>query len=309
METKQNHFVRGAVLTVLGGMLWGLSGTCAQYLIQVKGFVPEWLTPVRLLCAGLLMLLWLLRRDGKRTFSLFTQRHHVAQIVVFAIFGMAGCQYTYFVAVQHSNAGTATVLQYLGPSIILLYVCIRSRTAPRLDELAGVGLSVLGTVLLATHGNLGALAISGAALTAGLLSAGCQAVYTVQPGRLMLHFDTPTVICWGMLVGGVVLSAALRPWRFSPAFDAPAVLAIIVVVLLGTIAAFCAFLQGVKYLGPTTGSLLACVEPVSALIFSSALFHTRFQPMDLLGFACILATIFVLALGKRHAMHKEITKS
>lgn len=299
MEERQ--FARGVALTLLGGTLWGLSGTCAQYLIQYKGFAPQWLTPVRLLCAGLLLLLYELRKSGIQVFAPLRQRHNFLRLAVFGLFGMAGCQYTYFVAIQHSNAGTATVLQYLGPSIILCFVCMRSRTAPRPQELLGVALSVLGTFLLATHGQLGTLAISGMALVAGLLSACCQAVYTLQPARLMVHFETPVIICWGMLFGGVLLSLALQPWRYTVTLDSRAMLALLVVVVFGTIVAFCTFLQGVRYLGPTTSSLLACVEPVSALIFSAMLFDAHFQPIDWLGFACVLATIFVLALGEKRA--------
>lgn len=297
MEERQ--FARGVALTLIGGTLWGLSGTCAQYLIQYKGFAPQWLTPVRLLCAGLLLLLYELRKIGVQVFAPLRQRHNLVRLAVFGLFGMAGCQYTYFVAIQHSNAGTATVLQYLGPSIILCVVCVHNHVAPRPKELLGVALSVLGTFLLATHGQLGMLAISGVALAAGLLSACCQAVYTLQPARLIAHFDTPVIICWGMLFGGVLLSIGLQPWHYTVVLDGQAVLALLVVVVFGTIVAFCAFLQGVRYLGPTTSSLLACVEPVSALVFSAVLFDAHFQPVDWLGFACVLATIFVLALGKK----------
>ena len=34
---KNNKALRGALLTLLGGMLWGFSGTCGQDLLQTKG--------------------------------------------------------------------------------------------------------------------------------------------------------------------------------------------------------------------------------------------------------------------------------
>ena len=36
-EKGKNKMLRGAVFTITGGILWGFSGTCGQYLMQQKG--------------------------------------------------------------------------------------------------------------------------------------------------------------------------------------------------------------------------------------------------------------------------------
>jgi drug/metabolite transporter (DMT)-like permease len=41
--------IKGIILVIIGSMLWGISGTVAQYLFQEKGFSPEWLVVIRLL--------------------------------------------------------------------------------------------------------------------------------------------------------------------------------------------------------------------------------------------------------------------
>ena len=33
--------MRGALLTMLGGVLWGFSGTCGQFLLQKKGLTSD----------------------------------------------------------------------------------------------------------------------------------------------------------------------------------------------------------------------------------------------------------------------------
>ena len=48
---------RGILLTLTGGSLWGFSGTCGQFLMQEKGITSDWLVPIRLLTAGILLLL------------------------------------------------------------------------------------------------------------------------------------------------------------------------------------------------------------------------------------------------------------
>ena len=289
--------MRGALLTMLGGVLWGFSGTCGQFLLQKKGLTSDFLVPVRLLSAGAILLLICMLRKRGRVFDIL--RRDAKAIAAFAVFGMSMCQYTYFSAIAASNAGTATVLQYTGPVLILVYLSLRGRRLPRTAELLAIALALLGTFLLATHGQPGSMALSGRALFWGLLSAVALAIYTVQPGRLLREYGSAVVTAWGMLLGGAVLCLVFRPFSMQVSPDGEALLAMGVIVLLGTVAAFSAYMEGIRCVGPKKGSLYASVEPVSAAVFSSLLMGARFTGMDVAGFACILSTIFLLAVDKR----------
>ena len=39
----------GIIITLLGGIFWGLSGACGQYLFEYKNVIANWLVPLRLL--------------------------------------------------------------------------------------------------------------------------------------------------------------------------------------------------------------------------------------------------------------------
>ena len=162
-----------------------------------------------------------------------------------------------------------------------------------------VGLAILGTVLLATHGKLNSLAISHKALFWGLCSAVALAVYTVQPGVILTKYGSMIVTGWGMFIGGILLCLFFRPWTMAVTVDGGVIGGLTYIILFGTIVAFVAYLEGVKWVGPKRGSLFASVEPVSATLFSALLLKVGFGLMDLLGFACIISTIFLLTLGKR----------
>lgn len=289
--------VRGMLLTLLGGTLWGFSGTCGQWLMQTKGVTSDWLVPIRLLLSGLILLVICYLREGFHVFDIW--KRDAAGILVFGICGMSMCQYTYFTAISASNAGTATVLQYIGPVLILIYLSVRKRQLPRKSELLAISLAVLGTFLLATHGKPGSMVLSEKALLWGLLSAGALAVYTVQPGRLLKEYGSSAVTAWGMLIGGVMLCVLLRPWRIPVHVDGQVIGGMAVVLLVGTVIAFNAYMEGIRCVGPKKGSLYASVEPVSATVFSVLWMHARFELIDLIGFACIISTIFLLALDKK----------
>ena len=53
-----NSRAKGILLVIVGTMLWGISGTVAQFLFQQKSFNPEWLVVVRLLISCFTLLLY-----------------------------------------------------------------------------------------------------------------------------------------------------------------------------------------------------------------------------------------------------------
>ncbi|MBR3867636.1 MAG: EamA family transporter, partial [Butyricicoccus sp.] len=91
-------------MTLAGGILWGFSGACGQFLFTHKAVVSTWLVPVRLLTAGILMVLFLILTERKRAFAVWKNRRDALELVIFGVFGMSACQFTYFTAIQYSNA-------------------------------------------------------------------------------------------------------------------------------------------------------------------------------------------------------------
>lgn len=299
MSEKKDSRAAGVALTLLGGILWGFCGSCGQFLFQYKEVTSNWLVPVRLTFAGLAILLLLGARDRGRVLDVWREARGRGEILVFAIFGMMLCQYSYFTTIQYSNAGTATVLQYTGPAMILAWLCLRGRRKPKPYEMLALFCSMLGTFILATHGNVSELAIPGRALLWGMISAVTLVIYTLQPAGLMKRYSTLTTLGWGMLIGGGVLMLAMRPWTMHPVIDRETVMAMLFIVVFGTILAFYFYLSGVRIAGASNASMLACIEPVAATVISAVWLKVRFQPVDLLGFAFVLSAVLIISVNQR----------
>lgn len=299
MTEKKNLKMRGVFLTLLGGILWGFCGSCGQYLFQYKEVTSGWLVPFRLTFAGLLILAALACGEKGRVLEVWKERQGRRDILIFSVFGMMLCQYSYFTTIQYSNAGTATVLQYTGPALILVYLCVRDRKRPRVFELAALFCSMFGTFILATHGNVSELAIPVKALLWGMISAVTLVIYTLQPAGLMKKYSTLLTLGWGMFIGGLVLMLLMRPWTLTPVIDGQTVLAMSFIILFGTICAFYFYLTGVKLVGASSASMLACIEPVAATVISVVWLKVRFQPVDLMGFVFVLSTVFIISLNQK----------
>lgn len=49
MKESSKNAVLGITLTLLGGIFWGFSGSCGQYLFTNCGVTPRWLVPIRMI--------------------------------------------------------------------------------------------------------------------------------------------------------------------------------------------------------------------------------------------------------------------
>lgn len=295
INTKKGTII-GTFLTIAGGILWGISGVCGQFLFQSKDVTASWLVPLRLVTAGFLLLCYYFIRDKGKAFDIWKTKRNRIDIIIYGLAGMMLCQYSYFQTIEWSNAGTATVIQYLGPALIVVWVCLQTKRLPEKKEVLGVILAVTGIFLIATHGNPTTLALSQKALIMGLISAVSVVIYTVKPARMQAEFDTPLILAWGMLIGGIALTIAFRPWNNKVIFDGETFTAFTFIILFGTMAGFSMYMTGVKMIGSVKASLYSCVEPVASMVLTAVWMKVSFTTPDLIGTAFVIATIIILAL-------------
>lgn len=291
---------RGIFLTLAGGMCWGVSGCFGQFLFQEKGATANWLVSIRLLTAGILLLIIGYIHQGRKLNEIFHKKADFKKLLIFSVFGMLFCQYTYFAGVQYSNAGTATVLQALAPTVILSFVCIRNLKLPKGFELFAVVAAILGVFLLSTHGNIQNMMLTKEALFFGLASAVGAAAYNLLAADLLRNYGVYVVVGFGMFFGGLVLAALVRPWNLMIPMDMETIICLFGVIVIGTAIAFSLYMKGVSIVGAFMGSLLGTIEPVTAIVVSAIFLGSKFQWIDLLGFALILGTVLLLSLRSPH---------
>ena len=285
----------GMLSTFVGGTLWGINGVMGNYLFLNKNVTTPWLIPYRLILAGFLLLGYLYYKKGSKIFDILKNPKDLFQIVLFGFIGMLGTQYTYFSAIQFSNAAIATVLTYFGPTLVLIYMCLREKRKPLKYEIVSICLSSFGVFLLATHGDITSLQISFKALVWGILSALSVVFYTVQPESLLKKYGASIVVAWGMMIGGIFIAFVTKPWNINVTFDFVTFLVLMLIIVFGTIIAFILYLTGVNIIGPTKASIIACIEPVAATICAILFLGVTFDFLDVIGFLCIISTIFIVA--------------
>ena len=295
----KRYEIIGIILTLLGATLWGVSGTSVQFVGNFRNMNLEWLLTMRLITAGLLTVLYGWIRQGSAIFNVFRNWRDTLGLVIFGVFGMALCQYTYFRSIVIAGAGIATVLQYLAPSMIIIYLLVRYGKRPSAGEIISVILALAGTICLMGNNGFSFESFRSDVLFWGLLSAVGVAVYSVSPVRLLATYGTIPIVGFGMLLSGLVAAALFQQPHSYATWDVWTVVGCFNVVFLGTIVSFNAYLEGVKRIGAVPGSILSSIEPISAAFFGWALLGNQFNWVGILGMAMIIATVIIIALEKR----------
>lgn len=286
---------KGSLMVLVAGTAWGLSGVSGQYLMT-HGVNLNLLTSLRLIIAGSILGLFTLIKQRENIRTLLSDKKGVKQLIFFSLAGLLMNQFTYMNAIKYTNAGTATVLQYMSPVLILVAVSVVEKRLPSVAEALSIILAVLGTVIIATHGHLGSLAITPKGLFWGVLSAISAALYVLLPGPIVDKWGSMPVISLAMLFSGILFTLFTQPWQYDLPLTTGNGIALVGLVLVGTIIAYTLFVEGASIVGPVNGSLIAAVEPIASVFFSIILLSETFYSMDILGMLLIMVAVLLISL-------------
>lgn len=254
------------------------------------------LTNIRLIIAGLLLVLLAYTKSRDKFVAFLKDKSSLISLLLFSLFGLFLNQLAYLSAIQETNAGTATVIQYVCPVGILAYTCIKDKVAPTLSEIISMFLAIGGTFLIAAHGQLDQLSMTPAGLFWGLFSALTYALYIILPIKLIQKWGSILVIGVGMTISGFLAVPFTGLIGASVPLSFDIILAFTGIILIGTVFAYTAFLKGASMIGPVKSSLLASIEPISAVFFAFMIMKEQFYPIDFIGMAMILSAVIMISI-------------
>jgi drug/metabolite transporter (DMT)-like permease len=292
---------KGIFLVITGAAFWGIGGTVAQKLFQQFEMDVDWLVTTRLLIAGILLLaVQFFRKDRSQILGVWKTRKTAIQLILFGLLGMLGVQYTYMASIKYGNAAVATLLQYLAPIMIIVYLIFRKKTVLTRRDLLTVSLALVGCFFLLTNGSISQLSVPALAIVWGVLSGIALAFYTLYAVPLLKQYDSLVIVGWAMIIGGFALSFIHPPWQIDfNSLPLEASLYLIFVIIFGTMIAFWFYIESLQSLLPKESSLLGSIEPLAAVLTTVFWLKEPFGFFQWMGTACIIGMILLLALNKK----------
>ncbi|MEH7336373.1 EamA family transporter [Neobacillus drentensis] len=292
---------KGMFLVITGAVFWGIGGTVAKKLFQQYQIDVDWLVTIRLLIAGFLLLtVQYFCKDRSQILGVWKNRRIAIHLIIFGLVGMLSVQYTYMASIKHGNAAVATLLQYLAPVMIILYLIFRKQTVLTRKDLLTVSLALVGCFFLLTNGSISQLSVPTLAIVWGVLSGIALAFYTLYAVPLLKQYDSLVIVGWAMIIGGFALSFIHPPWQMD--FSSLALKAywyLTFIIVFGTMIAFWFFIESLQSLEPKESSLLGSIEPLAAVLTTVFWLKEPFGSFQWVGTACIIGMIFLLALNKK----------
>ncbi|MEK9197214.1 MULTISPECIES: EamA family transporter [Bacillales] len=291
---------KGIVLVLIGAVFWGIGGTVSKKLFQQYAIDVDWLVTTRLLIAGVLLLgVQYFTKDRSQIFRVWKNRRVAIPLVIFGLIGMLGVQYTYMASIEHGNAAVATLLQYLAPVMIIIYLLLRKQSILTRGDMLTVSLALLGCFFLLTNGSLSQLSVPPLAIIWGFLSGVALAFYTLYAIPLLKQFDSLVIVGWAMIIGGIALSLIHPPWQINLSnFTLDTYLYLVFVIIFGTMIAFWFYIESLQSLAPKESSLLGSVEPLAAVLTTVFWLKEPFGIYQWLGTLFIMIMIVILAMNK-----------
>ncbi|MGN7942401.1 EamA family transporter [Virgibacillus sp. 6R] len=290
---------KGIFLVLTGAIFWGIGGTVAKklFLLQID---VDWLVTTRLLIAGFLLLaVQFFGKDRSQILGVWKKRRDAIQLLIFGLLGMLAVQYTYMASIKHGNAAVATLLQYLAPVMIIVYLALRKQAALTRRDLLSVSLALIGCFFLLTNGSISQLSVPTPSIIWGILSGIALAFYTLYAIPLLKQYDSLVIVGWAMIIGGFALSFIHPPWLLEfKSLPLEVYLYLVFVIIFGTMIAFWFYIESLQSLLPKESSLLGSIEPLAAVITTVFWLKEPFGPFQWVGTSCIIVMILLLALNK-----------
>ena len=285
----------GITLAGIAGLSWGSMAVAAQYLFEHFEFAPTDLVCGRLFGAGLIILIFELLR-GVNVFRVGGLRNWID----LAIYGVALLltQYAFFQAIRYTNAGTAAVVVAAGPALVLFYMRVFEHYAMNTCEVASVILCFIGVALLGTKGEINTMDFSLIGLAWAIGSNMAGVFGTLFCRHLLNRVGVLKSVGWASVLSGAVMCALYSPWSATVVWTPLSISCYMYVVIVGTVVAFCCFLESMKYVTANIASLLGCLEPLSGLVLSVLILGVSYGTAESIGIVLILGAVVWLSWAK-----------
>ena len=83
-KATHSHLIKGYIIAICGGLGWAIGGACGQILFRDCGVDADWLVPIRMFLAGL-MVLAIAKLCGKPIGAVWRDKAFIFPLLVFAL--------------------------------------------------------------------------------------------------------------------------------------------------------------------------------------------------------------------------------
>ena len=278
----------GLAAVLLSALLWAASANVAESLYAV-GVGSLQIAGAESIIAAVCLLAWRLSRTGRLQTTLsIRQRVLLGTSLTLMVT-------TYYGSIELLEVGSAVVLHYSAPVLVVLWTLLRTRQLPRFKVGVSLGLATIGILLVTQLVVNGFGTLNPVGIATALASAVFLAAYTLLSDAAMrtaspIEVTTQTFL-WAMPLSLIVLLSGGSPAAFLSANNIGPILFIgFFGALLGT----GLFVWGIGRVHSVKAAIAANLEPVAASGLAWLWFGQVLSPIQGAGALLILGAVALL---------------
>lgn len=283
------------LLVVIAGTLWGIIGYFVRAFLEL-GLSSMQIVSIRMVISAVLFSLFALIFNRK----LF--RIKLKDLWCFlgsGIVSVAFFSFCYFKAIEYSSLSVASILLYTAPIFVMLFSALLFKEKLTALKIVSVALAFMGclfvTGVISSGGN-----ITLASVLYGLGSGVCYALYSIFSRFALDRNYSPLTITLYTFIFASIASLCIidiKPVINVMTNSVNDLVFCIAFAILSCVLPYVTYTLGLKYIAPSTASIVASIEPVVATITGAILFNEAVQfPYGYIGIALVVLSIVLINL-------------
>ncbi|GEL08042.1 DMT family transporter [Salisediminibacterium halotolerans] len=281
----------GLSLILLAAVSWGISGGIADILMS-KGWDPVVISFYRGAVGLLFFVFWFLFR--------FRQNLVISKYLflwsAFAGVGVAGNFTFYFLSIEAASVAVAATLMYTAPVFVFLVSFLLKIERSTLFKWVCITTVLLGIVMLTGAYDPSSVSVSPLGTVAGLASGISYAVFIFGFKNASSVGNPQASLTVAFFFFCLILFVFADASEVAAAVTSSDTGWFLLLGIVGAGLSFIFYVIGLRWTPPTTASMVAMLEPVTASLFGVLLLGDHMTLMQVLGMAVILGTVTVLSV-------------
>jgi drug/metabolite transporter (DMT)-like permease len=292
----------GLAFAVLAAASFGLSGALASGLLEA-GWSPAALVLCRIGVGALALSVPAVVALRGRWHLL---RANAGFLLAFGLVAVAGCQFSYFNAVDRLPVAVAILVEYAAPVAVVGWLWARHGQAPGGLTVTGAAVAIVGLLLVLDVFSVGSVDGIGVLWALGGM-VGCAFFFVVSAGE---DNGLPPIVlaAGGLVVGSVTLGLAgavglvdMSARSGDATYHGVDVAWWLPVLALGVVTAAVSYVSGIlasRALGARLASFVALLEVLFSVVFAWLLLGQLPSAIQLLGGVLLLGGVMVVRAGE-----------
>jgi len=281
----------GVSLVILAAICWGVSGGIADILMN-KGWDPIVISLYRGAVGFVCFFTWFFLRFKQNWSS--SPRLYIWSSL--AGVGVAGNFTFYFFTIQASSVAVASTLMYTAPVFVLVISFLLRIEHPTWFKWGCISGVLIGIILLTGAYNTDSLSVGLLGVASGLAAGLSYALFIFGFKNASSIGKPQTTLTIAFFSFCLILLLIADMDEAASVMISKDIGWFVLLGVLGAGISFILYVIGIQWTAPTTASMVAMVEPVTASLFGFLLIGDHLTIIQLLGMAIILVTVIVLSV-------------